>query len=194
MKQPWKESSGIVPWLILFACILAIAVLLKDKVITKSFVIGNKDVFDAISKITTTLFLIIGAILSYLRFFKGRTFRPKLIIKPISGVISFEKDMLHWVEIEIQNTGSVSVWNYDLKVHAFHHGRYSYCKNVTEFVLALPDLGLQERLIDVGESAFEHLHIVIPNQVIAVTYFITVIDQNETTWTRCLTVKNSLPK
>jgi hypothetical protein len=173
------------------AFVLVIAVLIKDGVLTKNRIVDNKELFDAISKIATILVLFIGGILSYVRFFKGRTLGPKLILKLQSGVVSVDKGLLHWIEIEIQNTGSVSIWNYDVKIYATYHGTFASSDEITEFVYVPHDLEVQEHVVDVGESAFEHAFLVVLPHVNAVTFQVVLIDQNRTMWTRCLTVKNS---
>jgi hypothetical protein len=95
LKRLFYEISGIVSWLTLLAFILVIAVLIKDGVFTNTRLVENKDLFDSVWKITGTLVLIIGGILSYIRFFGGHALRPKLILKLQSGVIPIDKKYLH---------------------------------------------------------------------------------------------------
>jgi hypothetical protein len=180
--------------LLMIALVFVIAVLFKDRIITTSLLSNNKDFLDALSKLATLFALLIGGVLSYLRFFKGRTFRPKLILKPQSGIIRVDDTLLHWLEIEIQNTGSVSIWNYKIKIYATFHGSGTSNQEVTEFVSLPSQLQAEEHLVDVAESGFEHAFISVPMDVKAVTYQIVLIDQYNTAWTRCLTVKNSALK
>ena len=191
LKRLLYEVSGFISWLILLAFILVMAVLIKDGVIANTRLVENKDVFDATWKITATLVLIIGGILSYVRFFGGQALRPKLILKLQSGVIPIDKKFLHWIEIEIQNVGSSSIWNYRIRIYATHHGPNLYRDEVTDFVSAPRDLKIQEQFVDVGESAFEHALVFVPPHVSAVTFQVVLTDEKGAMWTRCLTLKNS---
>jgi hypothetical protein len=191
LKRILYHLSGITSWLILLAIALIICVLVKEGVITRSRLVDNKDLFDVISKSVTTVVLIVAGILSYIKFFGVHTLRPKLILNLQSGLIPVDKKLLHWIEVEIKNTGSNSIWNYGMKIHAIYHGTPGAQEEVTDFVSAPHDLNIREQFVDVGESAFEHALIFVPSHVSAVTFQAVLIDENGAFWTRCLTVKNS---
>lgn len=191
LKRIIYEISGSISWLILLALALVICVLIKDGVISNSRLIANKDVIDVLSKIVTMLVLLVAGILSYIKFFGVNTLRPKLILKLQSGLVTVDKKLMHWIEVEIQNTGSNSIWNYGMKIYAIYHGSTTTQEEVTEFVSAPHDLRIETQFVDVGESAFEHALLFVPPHVSAVTFQAVLIDENGAFWTRCLTVKNS---
>jgi hypothetical protein len=192
MRKPWHESSGVIPWLIIVALLLLLAFLIKKGDVTSTALINNKDVIDVGLKVITSIFFITAGTLSYIRFFKGRTLQAKLIITPTCGTIQKPDDILHWIEVEIRNTGSVSVWNYTINITAKVHGKEDHHLCVTDFVPLPKDLQKHEHLIDVGESAFEHAFLSVPCEAFAVTFQILVYDQSKAAWTRCITVSNKV--
>src|SRR5262249_14530219 len=101
--------------------------------------------------------IVIGGIFSYLRFFKGRLLQPKLVISCETGMVPLQAHNLHWLDICIENKGSVAVWNYTVRVDLFHHGSEQKRLDITNFLLDQRVDTDAERLIDVGESSYEHM-------------------------------------
>jgi hypothetical protein len=194
MKPPWYESRGLIPWMILLAIFLAGAVSIKEGWFAFIDFTANKDEIDGITKIFGLALLVIGGILSYLRFFRGRTLRPKLNISPKIGVIPLKGENLHWIDVEIENRGSVSIWNHEITIYATLHAPEPYCVRIIEYVSTVKEGKIQEHLIDVGESSHEHAYLRVPNNIHAITYQIVVNDDRKTTWDRCITGGNSQPK
>jgi len=192
MKPIWRESYGLLPWLILVAIFLGLAVLIKENKtsLIYKYLSTNKDTIPVITYLINTFIIVTGAIFSYLRFFKGRLFRPKLIIKLNVNVIKIDNTFLHSIEMELQNIGSVSIWNYQKRIIAIFHSECPHSVEVTDF-LSLPDIKKSEELIDAGESSFIFAHLKVPINVSAVTYQTIIYDQISTKWTRTITVKNS---
>lgn len=122
MRRPWRESAGLVPWLILIAIALGIALMVKQWGLPKTISDNTRNLVDTLSTIITTSLLVIGGILSYLKFFRGRTLSPKLIITSSTGVVADKNGFLHWIETQIENKGSVAVWNYEMSIDATLHG------------------------------------------------------------------------
>ena len=155
MKRPWRESVGLLPWLILIAIVLGVALLAKQWGSPRTP--GDAGNFvDTFSKIITTVFLVIGGIFSYLKFFKGRTLSPKLIITPQSGVIHDQSGYLHWIETQIENKGSVAVWNYEVIIYATLHGGSEERIRVSKFMSPLqkPE---QERNLLMSERLYMNM-------------------------------------
>ncbi|MEZ5398371.1 MAG: hypothetical protein R2729_01805 [Bryobacteraceae bacterium] len=194
MKPPWYESAGLKEWLLLVIVVLLVAVGIKDGRISKASLSNDKDFFDAISKFVSVVAIIIGGSLSYFRFFRGRTFREKMVIIPSAGRVAVSNGNLHWLEVELKNTGSVAVWNYRLRVLAQLHGESEPIQEVHEFVKWPCDAEKREHLIDVGESSYEHALLFVPKDVSAVSFRIMVGIENGTVWTRCVTVGNDTSK
>ena len=190
MKPIWYESKGLIPWLLLIIIVLIIAIIIKEGLVTTEILETNKDTFDVVSTIITILAIIIGGILSYIKFFKGRILKPKLNIIPTSGVIYQTDENFHWLDLELQNKGTVAIWNYYIEVFAKLHGEKTTSIQINGFV-EHPNLkNINEHLIDVGESSYEHLVFPVSKDIFAITYQILVSIPSGSVWNRCLTVSN----
>ena len=190
MNRPWRESAGLIPWLILLLASLLIALLVKYDVITTNIDEGTKNFVDVLSKITTAIFLLVGGIFSYLKFFKGRTLSPKLVITINSGMVEQGDANLHWIEAQIENKGSVAIWNYETNIYAFFDGDFEQLIRVSECLPRPHDTKARETVIDVSEVVFEHALLTVPNQVSAISFQVEVRDQSKTVWWRSHTVSN----
>jgi hypothetical protein len=191
MKAPWRESTGILPWLILIATLLAIVFIFRNDLITKEYLIENKEYIDFISKTITSIAIVVGGILSYIKFFKGRILKPKLVIEASSGTIKTENGVLHWIEAEMKNIGNVAIWNHDTTIYATIHTAQSYCVKLDEFMTIPYSLKGGESIIDVGESVFENAFLLVPDDAFAVTFQIIVKNEKKSIWSRSITVSNA---
>lgn len=180
--------------MLLIASALFVAVLYKEGFLSSKTIVANKDLIDALSKVLTSLGLIVGAVLSYFRFFKGRTFRSKLVMSCQSGMIPLMSSNLHWLNIQIENKGSVAIWNYDLRVEATYHGPNPANVPVDQFLVAPGEDETAERLIDVGESSFVHAILEVPQEVPALSFRVSVTDQAGAFWEQFLTASNLKPE
>ncbi|SFF12880.1 hypothetical protein [Nitrosomonas sp. Nm166] len=189
-KAPWHESQGWIPWLILLTIFLLMAVGIKEGWFAYIDFKSHKDEIDGITKILSSLVLLVGGILAYLRFFKGRTLRPKLNILPSSGFITLENDNLHWIDVKIENCGSVSIWNHEIIIYATFHTPEPYCMQVKDYMPEITEVKNREHLIDVGETSHEHAFVKVPANVSAITYQILIKDHKGTIWVQCITVSN----
>ena len=194
MKALWRESRGLIPWLGLVAFVLAVALLFEVGLLSPARLSRNKDFIDAGATIVTTALLIIGAVFSYLKFFKGRTLSPKLAISARSGALAEADGLRHWIEVSVENKGSVGIWNYNVTIDATLHAAKSRTVTVTEFVEYPKETEGREKAIDIGETVYEHAFLSVPAYVHAVTFQIVVKDQSNTIWWRSLTVKNAESK
>jgi hypothetical protein len=194
MKPPWREDVGILPWLALIFLALAVILLFKSNYLSKDAFKNDKDFYAALSSLVTILVLTLGAGLSYIRFFKGRTLQPKINLELKAGVVQVKDENLHWIEVEIKNSGSVTIWHYKTTIVASLIKAAITCKvDVTDFVNAYDPLQ-QILLIDVGESAYEHALLLVPREVDVVSFQVEVRDkggdESGHSWMRVITVKN----
>lgn len=89
---------------------------LKYSFITIETIEKRKDLIDGISKMISSLILIIGAILTYIKFFKGSTLTEKLAIVIQGRIIKFDKESnYHLIDIEFKNTGLVPIRNLEIE-------------------------------------------------------------------------------
>jgi len=190
MKSPWSESRFVVPVMAFIAVLLLLCAPFKAGLISFADIVNKKDFIDAFSKIITSLVLIIGGVLSYIKFFKGRVLKPKIDIHLKTGAFATKEKILHWLEIAIENKGSVAVWNYTLELFAIPYPNRESPTNISDSVIA-SDVEDQEHLVDVGETAFEHAVIELKKETFAYTFEIILTDDRGTKWRRCVTVKNA---
>ena len=190
VKPLWYESRGIIPWMILVAIGLGVAVLFKEGIISILWLGKNKDAINAGTGIVTSFAILIGGTLTYLKFFKGRVLRPKVVLAPTSGFIILKDENLHWIDIAIENKGSVAIWNFAVEITAVLHGETRKSINVTDFIKIQTDNVKNDYLIDVGETTSEHAVIMVPKQIQAVTFLIKMTDQHGTIWDSYLTTTN----
>jgi hypothetical protein len=174
-----------------YIILLIVGLLCLLLILAKDTIQINKDFIDTLSKIITAGILIIGGVFSYLKFFKGRTLSPKLVISPKSGIVRDRKGYLHWIEVQIENKGSVAIWSYETSIYAIFDGNIHSRVPISNFV-PLPTKAKvkDERLVDVGESVFEHAFLVVPRNVYSITFQIEVKDKKNNVWVRSLTVEN----
>lgn len=192
MRPPWYDSLGLREWLLFGLVLLVIAVGIKDGRITKLTLAQDKDFLDSLSKVTSVVAIVAGGVLSYFRFFRGRTFSEKLILIPTSGTVVIPNGNLHWLEVEIKNLGSVAIWNHKIRILAQFHGDGESLHEVTEFAKWQDGGGNTETVIDVGESAYEHSYLFVPTDIQAVSFKISVRSGKRAEWSRCLTVSNKM--
>lgn len=190
MRRPWHPSQDVLHWLVLLAAILIVALGIKEHWFLVTNIGQYKDGVTVITSIFGSAFLLIGGLLSYIRFFKGRTLHAKLNIMPRVGVIAInESENLHWIDIEIENRGSVAVWRENLAIYATLHGDSPYCVRVDDCMPLITEHG-QDVFIDVAETAHEHAFLKVPGVVYAVTYHIVFTDIRAYTWVTFITSDN----
>ena len=68
MRKIWRESHGIMQWLVVAAVILIVLVLFKEGVLTTKALTDRKDLIDTTAKLLGALAVVIGGLLSYYKF------------------------------------------------------------------------------------------------------------------------------
>lgn len=188
--RPWLESKGYKPWLLLLLFALVIAVLFKRNTLSFTILEDHHNVLNGVYTITLIVVLIVGSIVSYLRFFKGRLWKPKLVISPTAGVVQLKDDNFHWIDIGLENKGSVAIWNYTVDLTADYHTKDTPGCQKPEFHSMARSIREGELVIDIGETAFEHATIRVPKSVEVVTYKIVMTSSDGAKWDRCITISN----
>lgn len=188
--RPWVESKGYKPWLLLVLFALLIAVLLKRNILSLTILTQHRNMLDGVYTITMIVVLIAGSVVSYLRFFKGRLWKPKMVINPSAGIVQLKDINLHWIDIGLENRGSVAIWNYVVDLTVDYHRRSAPGYQKPNFHSMKRSVRESELVIDVGEIAYEHATIRIPKDVEVVTYKIVMTSPDGTKWDRCITISN----
>ncbi|HMB64863.1 MAG TPA: hypothetical protein VKN36_17415 [Eudoraea sp.] len=104
--------------LVVLVTIAAYALLLRQDIIQHylSEEINVKTI-DFTAKLITFLFILVGGIFSYYKFFKGHLFLSHLSIHTTSDVIEIDHNKnLHVLNIQLANSGNFSVFNPLVKV------------------------------------------------------------------------------
>jgi hypothetical protein len=113
MMQRWyvRNRDTIVPLLGVGAIALLLANLIQHGYLTASLLATNKDALSALQSVVQVVVLTAGAIFSYYRFFRGRTFVSRAEINIVVQVLSAGEDQhLHSVIVQFKNLGTVSIW------------------------------------------------------------------------------------
>ena len=105
------NRSEIIAVLTLAALGLGIANLVKDGLITEAVLKEKKDAIEAAASIVTTVLILLGAIFSYFRFFRGRTLAVRAEISIEVSVHGTPRDSnLHAIRVLVKNVGASAIW------------------------------------------------------------------------------------
>lgn len=183
--------------LIVVIVVMLIGVVIKQNIITYNLLVCNNTLITTIKDIITILAIIAGAILSYFRFFAGRTFSAKADIQfDVSLIETPQKKIMHVVSVSILNLGSLTIWNpvakigikqfndtkqnQDLIVEKFHSESY------------FKDKGRSEPVIDVGEKGYYMIWHEFDTSTWAVTYTVELTSSGGQKWQSSKTVANKI--
>lgn len=188
MKLPWRESSPIIPILFWITVGLLAYAPFKADLVSLSDLEDNKDLIEVLSTTVGLFALLIGGTLSYIRFFRGRILNSKVDLDVQAECFQNIYRNLYSLEISISNRGSVSVWNYHVRVIV---RPYPPSKPIDiSDSLIQSYYTFEENLVNVGETSYEYVVIELDKSPFAYTFEVIVHDDSNTKWRRCLTVSN----
>jgi hypothetical protein len=91
---------------------LALANLVKRDFLTWKMLADHKDGLDAASSAIGILVVTAGAVLSYFRFFHGRTFSTRAELDLVVKVYALPNGrLLHTISLSLKNVGGSAIWN-----------------------------------------------------------------------------------
>jgi hypothetical protein len=189
-----RYRETIVPMLVVVVAALVLANFVKHGLLTASRLEQSKDALSALQSAVQVLFIMLGAVFSYYRFFRGRTFVSRGDITITATVIETTADHnLHWVSIEFKNLGTVSVWDPKPEVIVFLFGPNGIVKKPwTDWHEAGTGnertVGLS--MIDSGETATFTTYHEVPKTMWAVEYQVFVTDADGIRWKRATMIEN----
>lgn len=197
MKWLTKHRETLVPLLVAAVLVLTLANLVRHEVLTASRLAGNKDSLAALSSAINIVVLLIGAVFSYYRFFRGRTFFSRAEVSITVDVIDTSEEFyLHFICIEIKNIGTLSIWNPLPTVEVTFEGPQQIKPQLwNRWHEASVDQNKKEQftVIDSGETAsFVNYHRVAKS-VWAVGYAAFVQAESGEIWKRAIMAPN-IPK
>ena len=190
-----KKKEIVLFTLIVVIILLAVGLLFKHGIFTVEFLAGNKE-FVSVTRDLISLFLLItGGILSYFRFFKGRTFSSR-------GEINFEVTLLetpkgtyfHVITVKFKNIGNYTIWNPIAKFIIQEYNEFGLQKEqiIEKFHEQNYFQSSEKRysIVDSGETAFYVISREFDKSIWAVTYVAEVTADNKRTWQNSITIPN----
>ena len=194
MKLFVRYRDTIVPLLVLLVAALLLANLVGHGILTASALAESKDALSALQSAVQVIFIILGAVFSYYRFFRGRTFISRADVTVNVSVIETTGEAnLHWVSIELKNLGTVSIWDPRplLTVHLFGpDGVSSESWADWREALAGGDASPTYSVVDSGETASFTTYHNVSKTVWAAVYESFVTDADGVKWKRSTMVPN----
>ena len=174
--------------------VLVVANSWKYGLVSAGLLSRNKDAISAATSIIGSLTLLIGAFLTYYRFFRGRTFSARAEIAINASIHQSGGDFyIHAVEVELHNVGASAIWFPEL-VLAIRIDGGKQVRRISQWWepgAELSDLPPM-RLVEPGESASFLAHESIPIDANIVTYVAIVKSERRAVWQKVATVSNVL--
>jgi hypothetical protein len=105
--------------------------------------------------------------------------------------LRLEEEKLYWIEVQLENKGSVAIWDYIVHIYADIHNEKFVPVKIVDFAPLPSEITGREKIIEVGETVFEHAFYFAPQASKFVTFRTVVKDRSDTVWTRCITVSEA---
>jgi fumarate reductase subunit D len=172
--------------------LLVVANLVKDGYITATALKDQKDAISSVSTIISTVLLIIGAVVSYFRFFRGRTMAVRANVSIDVSVHTAQQDSrVHGVTIKMTNVGTSPIWNPAPVLSIQYHGEQKPHANVDEWdVTSRQNPQGTQFVIDSGETSEFFAYVRVPSRIEVVRYEAIVTCKSGETWQAARTVSN----
>lgn len=188
-----RHREALIVYLSLALLSAVVALLFKRGLISREILRQNKDTILAASSLVNTLLLIIAALLSYFRFFHGRTFSSRAELEVEATVYDTTEDFrLHSVVVDVKNVGSAPIWDPKITVTPHPHGPPSDKLILGQWQpqAMTDDCVSRAQVIDSGETAsfFAQLH--VAKLAWATTYVVQLDSRSKDRWQKVVTVSN----
>jgi hypothetical protein len=193
-----RRESYVLILLILFLS-FGLGNLFKYQVITNDKLIHNKELVSVLKDIITIIAVVIGAILSYFRFFIGRTFSAKADIEfDVSLIETPEKMIMHVLTVSIVNKGNLTIWQPMAKIGVRQfNSKETKNEDIIERFLEksyFADNEKREAVVDAGEKAYFMIWREFESTTWAVSYAAEVTSSNGRKWQKTITIANRIDK
>ncbi|MCW3845653.1 hypothetical protein OF829_00255 [Sphingomonas sp. LB-2] len=178
---------------LLLAATLLIGGSVRRGYLTLELFRANKDAIAAIGSVATMIFLLLGGVFSYYRFFRGRTFsvRAEMSIS-VDIIASPNGDLLHAISVIVKNIGSNPIWNprATLTLESRSGDRVTTTR-VSDWVEeSVADDTDRVAVIDAGETTTFFATRLIAKEVWAVTYVVQLASDSGDIWMTSRTLAN----
>jgi hypothetical protein len=191
LRAPWTASSLAIPGLAAAAALLGIAVLVKYGIVSGPILKAHRDEIDPATKLISSIILICGAAVAYVRFFKGRLLHPKLSLGITATGTPLGDRCVYSIEIEIINRGAVAAWDYALSLQGtvFGGDPVDYSDRLRDDLSEVGPDGI--RSVDVGETAYAHAAVDLTTNGRPVTFRAVLRMPDGTVWARSVMAAGS---
>jgi hypothetical protein len=165
----------------------------KNNNLIKDKYTDYKNLTDIISNIVSILILVIGAILSYFKFFKGRVFKENLELIAFAKVFKINKKSNSILfNIKIQNIGNISITNPKTYM------TIEYLDDDNTLKLIDVDLEVESttnyknwNVIEPKANFNVHLLHKLKKDISAIRFHFQLISDKNNTWSRIVTIPNT---
>jgi hypothetical protein len=178
--------------------VLLLLISVKYSILTKPVIVANKDFIGVLKDLLTILAIIVGALLSYFRFFSGRLFSEKADIDIKCSVIETpQKTLFHILTVSMTNKSNITIWHPEAKLVI---RKFSPDKNQNEELV--DDFyesdhfknDKMDAIIDSGETASYVIWREFETKVWAVAYSVEITSDSGRKWQKDFTVANAASK
>lgn len=173
---------------------LVLAILLKHGMLTRSRLEDSKDALSALNYAVGVLAVVIGSVLSYYRFFRGRTFvaraEPTISVEVLPTTEDFN---IHAVTLHLKNIGNLPIWDPVPRVEVRKEGSagpVTEAWNSWVEARASNEPGVGLAVVDPGETVSFINHLRVPNDVWAVSYIAFFQSNGRQIWKCSQTTSN----
>jgi hypothetical protein len=190
-----RRRGLAIAFLSIAVLVLGVANLIKGGIITWDTLKDRKEGLDAASSVVSILVLTIGAILSYFRFFHGRTFATRAELDLAVCVHSLpDGRMLHAISLSLKNVGGSAIWNPQpvIAITVTDESGHHSVGTINQWVdpLEPTDGAKRVAVVDTGETGRFPTYRIFDAQVWVVTYLASVICDSGDVWKHVHIVRN----
>ncbi|HEV7507316.1 MAG TPA: hypothetical protein VGS07_20680 [Thermoanaerobaculia bacterium] len=177
---------------------LVVANLVKWGLLTWDTFKDHKDSLGAASSVVSMVVLTVGAVLSYFRFFHGRTFATRAELDLVVCVYSLPNGrMLHTISLSLKNVGGSAIWNPQpviaITVTDDSGSHSADAINRWWDPLVPTDGAMRVAVVDTGETVRFPTYRDFDAQAWIVTYFASVTCDSGDVWKYVHIVRNVAP-
>ena len=190
-----RNRNVILLWGVLIVIGLLIANAWHHELITPEILKKNKDAIQAASSVLTATVVVVGAFLTYYRFFKGRTFslRGQIEIK-VNVHDLLDAENLHVVKVLFKNVGTTAIFNPKLKLIVHILGDNEERRVIDQWFDPGKELVDVPRMyfVDPEESASFLTHVTVSKMSPSVIYTAIISSEEKVIWQDAQSVSNIL--
>lgn len=187
MRKWLERHYAAIALALITAILVALAFALADKgYLDRARLAESKDALAALNSLVSILALLLAFVLSYFRFFAGRTFARRADVEVAVEIATApDGSSLHAISIRLENIGTLTIHAPELKLNAtdrFKDGSKTECE-VDEWLEN--DAFASERLqplVDPGETSHFQATRLVPDGAWASSYAAAIQDRHRNVW------------